>query len=249
MTSTKGFLESSNIMVNGQSVAWRGLGTFYISERLVLKNRPHFPWPSTRKRKKPILGTVLHHQGGEGNRHTLARVLRKRGYSIHFGVDAYGNVTQYADPVATVCLHAGKANAQWIGIEVANRAVPRGVRLLECTLENSVQYEYDVDRPRRRRRVVVREVHGRSREMLDFRKHQIDAVEHLILAVHGRLGLGTELPTGYDGELITTTFPGAVEHKGGLLCHFHLTKRKWDPVPHLPLELMERWGQKKGMEL
>ena len=62
--------------------------------------------------------------GRGGSAEKVAAVLRERGLSIHYVIDADGRTVQMADPADTVCYHAGsRANAQFIGVEIVNRGV------------------------------------------------------------------------------------------------------------------------------
>jgi hypothetical protein len=91
------------------------------------------PYAGCKSRKDRIDLITFHWTAGEGSAEQVARVLRNRAdpatgkptpLSIHFVIDYYGKVMQQADPVRTVCYHAGKVNSRSIGIEMANRALP-----------------------------------------------------------------------------------------------------------------------------
>lgn len=166
-----------------------------------------------RKRTKPIQFGVIHHQGGEGSANTLWRVLRKRGYSVHFGIDKAGVITQYEDPCSYVTLHAGPANGMSYGIEIANRGLAPAHKRVP-----RVSYMDDV--------------HGREINFLRFRAPQVFACYQLTAWLNAYLGLPMDIPQAEDGRALREVFPGWRDWHG-LLAHFHVNRRKIDPVPHL----------------
>lgn len=172
------------------------------------------PMRNVRRRRSPVRFGVLHHQGGEGQALAVWRVLRGRRLSVHFQIDQHGTVTQYADlDVAT--FHAGAANDSSWGVEIANAAKPPG-------------------HAKHPRETYTDTVHGREREMLRFYPAQVGAAYDLCRAVQGILGLPMTLPMDGEGRVRRDVLSGdELAEWHGLVGHYHLTERKWDPVPHL----------------
>lgn len=94
--------------------------------------RPPLWWkpgdPGTRPRKnigtraRPVAESpstfVWHWTGGSGRFAAgVYRTLRARVLSVHFIVEPGGRTVQCADPLTTVCYHAGSANGRAIGCE------------------------------------------------------------------------------------------------------------------------------------
>lgn len=162
---------------------------------------------------------ILHHTAGEGSRGQLYRVLRGRGLSVHFGIDAQGNVTQYAD-THRKCAHAGKLNRDSIGIEISNRAVYPNVQ-------------------GHQRSEVMEEIHGKHRLMLRFYLGQVIAAHALCKLLCERLGIPKAIPR--DGDKAVRHFLGVQNCQNfvGILGHYHCSEKKIDPVPHLLDDLIQ----------
>lgn len=173
-----------------------------------------------RARTEPVRAVVLHHTGGERDAAGVCRTLRRKRLSIHYVVDYDGTVTQHADH-DVVTMHAGAANGWTIGIEVVNRAAPLWPAFRE--------------RRQRPRLAYQDTVHGRRRTMLRFTAPQVDACRLLCARLCAEYGLPLDVPRSvYTGELITDALPPSVlSWYRGILGHFHVTRKKWDPVPHL----------------
>lgn len=183
----------------------------------------------TRKRRTPISQIVLHHQGGEGGAQQLYRVLdggrvsRRSGkpifLSVHFSIDRDGQITQHAD-LETCCFHAGGwNNDRSVGIEIANRGLaPAAARVPRVAYKDTL--------------------HGRELEFLRFTPEQVGAVHDLLIDLVGLLHVPYEFPTK-QGALVTREMSqGAIKDFRGILGHWHLTRKKIDPSPHLIRDLM-----------
>jgi len=73
-----------------------------------------------RRGRHPILAFVWHHSFTRTPGQTI-RVLRRRGFSVHFEVDKPGAVYGYLDPVTAWAYHAGAGANRWsVGIETTH---------------------------------------------------------------------------------------------------------------------------------
>lgn len=174
-----------------------------------------------RIRTDPILGAVIHHQGGEGSANTMFNLLKARPkkdggasyLSVHFEIDQKGAITQLAD-LGTVCQHAGEANNWSWGVEIANNGMGKS----------------NAKWPRAN---YSDEMHGVKVQYLAFYDSQMEACLKLIKAVHQILGLKTRIATGDTGKTLRRVLTRQERTNYEVFAHFHLTVEKMDPSPHL----------------
>ena len=149
---------------------------------------------------------------------SCAKVLSRRGISVHFCIDNDGTIYQLLD-TQHGAWHAGsgKANHKSIGVEISNAYYTKH------------QDWYKKNGFGERPLQDGAWVHGRKLDpFLDFYPIQIEALKALWKAVHSGLGIELEAPerngvtsTTVDSEASRGTFKGFVSH-------YHLTKRKID---------------------
>jgi hypothetical protein len=188
---------------------------------------------NTRPRPIPPKLIVLHWTAGEGNAARVRRTLEHRGLSVHYYIDQHGNLTQWEDPLKTVCLHAGRMNQRSVGVEIANvgtRAThPHWPRdRYRCRIQNRVLY------PAR------------------FYHEQIEAVVGLVGALCRDLGIPRTLPTDPETSPVTLPVPKirtvcltprALQTVSGVVGHFHVSPHKVDPGLDLLLALQQAWAE------
>lgn len=176
---------------------------------------PKRPWPTQ---------VLLHHTAGEGDARAIYRVLQNRKLSIHFTIDYYGIVTQMADIISRAA-HGGTANAQSIGIEIANRAVP----------------PMNAKRPRLLCEDTLR---GKKRTFLQFTRPQVESTRLLLKFLSKSCNIQLTLPLEGDKSMVLrrTMTPKERSVYRGVLGHWHVSSRKIDLVPHLMDELAREWG-------
>ena len=159
---------------------------------------------------------------------TMAKIINRRGISIHFGIDNDGTIYQLLD-TQHGAYQAGHwyGNKHGIGLEIANAYYTK--------------YQSWYERKGFGPRPVVPKgearVHGRGlEEHLDFYPVQIEALKKLIEAIHLGLDIPLEYPQNSDGSLCTTVHPDV---DGGTFKgfnnHYNFTKRKID-CAGLPLD-------------
>lgn len=147
------------------------------------------------------------------------RVLEKRGISTHFVIDNDGTIVQLAD-CNDITWHAGirKVNNTSIGVDISN------------AFYTKYQSTY-VKRGHGERPVLTdSECHGRVlKPHLGFYPVQLQAYSALLATLATRYDIMLQCPVNDDGKLITTVHKGASEARfNGVVCHYHLTRRKID---------------------
>jgi hypothetical protein len=145
------------------------------------------------------------------------RVLEARNISTHFCIDNDGVIYQFLD-TNDVGWHAGKVNNYSIGVDISNAYY---------TKYNSL-YELKGFRPRPV--LADSRVHGvKLKPHLGYYPVQIEAYKHLIEALCKHYKIPFVVPTTNEGTLMTSVHNGAASGKfKGIVCHYHLTKRKID---------------------
>jgi len=150
---------------------------------------------------------------------SCARVLDKRGISVHFMIDNDGTIYQTLD-MQHAAWHAGssRTNRPSVGVEITNAYYLK------------YQDTY-VARGHGERPIVENaEVHGRELgPFLDFYPVQIEALKALWAAVHEAIGMPYEAPLNEAGET-STTYEQNVAYGNftGYISHYHVSKNKID---------------------
>ena len=153
------------------------------------------------------------------NSKTCARVLNKRGISVHFCIDNDGTIYQLTD-MNNACWHAGskKWNHNSVGVEISNAYY--------------LKYQPWYERHGFGAREVIsgETVHGSNMDdFLDFYPEQIKALQALWKAVHESIGIPLKCPLGKDGETLKKVSTSAAAGRfKGFVSHYHLTRRKID---------------------
>jgi len=152
---------------------------------------------------------------------TCAKVLNKRGISVHFCIDNDGTIYQMLD-TQHGAWHAGHwyGNKQGIGVEISNAYYTKYQGWYEKNLGES--------RPVVPKGEAI--VHGRGLdEHLDFYPVQIEALKKLWKALHLGLGIPLEYPKNRDGSLCTTVHSDVTGGRfEGFHNHYNITKNKID---------------------
>jgi N-acetyl-anhydromuramyl-L-alanine amidase AmpD len=154
---------------------------------------------------------VVHWTGGERrSARNVYQVLRNRGLSVHFVIDADGRITQMT-PLDARAAHAGIANARSVGIEVVNPGpVSSGIT------------------PDPRRQVVEAHIHGRRIRYYDFTPEQYAALFELVSWLLDYFNIPKQVSTA------TTAMPEQdLMRFEGVLGHYQITRNKTDPGPRI----------------
>lgn len=153
------------------------------------------------------------------NSETCAKVLARRGISVHFCIDNDGTIYQLVD-TNHACWHAGskKWNHSSIGVEIANAYYPK--------------YQSWYKRNGFGERPVINDesVHGRSmKPFLGFYPKQLDALKALWKACHEATGIPFKCPTDKQGNTLKKVSTSAASGRfKGFVSHYHLTRKKID---------------------
>ena len=150
---------------------------------------------------------------------SCARVLARRGISVHFMIDNDGTIYQALD-TQHAAWHAGsrKWNNASIGVEISNAYYPK--------YQNKYVSRGLGARPIWDEAVV----HGvKQKPFMGFYDVQIEALKALYKAVHKATGIPLETPLDSSGEMSTTVSKEAAANKfEGFISHFHLKRSKID---------------------
>tara|TARA_B100000674_G_scaffold496047_1_gene525078 strand:- start:1272 stop:2186 length:915 start_codon:yes stop_codon:yes gene_type:complete len=152
---------------------------------------------------------------------SMARVIAKRGISIHFGIDNDGTIYQLLDTQHAAWQAGGRQwNHDSIGVEIANAFYPK----------YQSWYEKKGFGPRPIKKKGEVKCHSRSLpEHLGFYDVQIDALKALWKAIHIGIGIPLECPTDKNGDLIEAVDKRCERSQfSGFVNHYNLTRRKID---------------------
>lgn len=163
-------------------------------------------------RRRSTTKIVLHWTGAENHAQTMFDNLTEKQLSVHFCIDQFGKVWQFAD-LADTCWHAGRlddgftsANEDTIGIEIINRA--------------------GEDQGDKWKRPMVN-----GREW--FLPAQVNAVRGLCASLCRYYKLPMAAPM-QDGQVITKALTtGRWRQHRGIVGHYHARSTKLDPGPEL----------------
>lgn len=150
---------------------------------------------------------------------SCAKVVAKRGISIHFCIDNDGTIYQLLDTQHAAWQAGGRSwNHASIGVEISNAYY---TKYQDWYVKNGYG-----ERPVTDDAVC----HGKTLSAhLDFYPIQLEALKALWVAVNRATGIPLECPTGANGELVKTVDKecerGDFE---GFINHYNLTRRKID---------------------
>ena len=150
---------------------------------------------------------------------SCARVLNKRGISVHFLIDNDGTIYQMLD-TQHQAWHAGSVNRKSIGVEIANAYYPK------------YQSWYEKHGFGKRKIVSGAHCNGRSMEdFLDFYPVQIEALKALWMACHNAYEIPLKAPESNDKDFMTSRKTEASVKNAtfsGYVSHYHQTSKKID---------------------
>lgn len=152
---------------------------------------------------------------------SMARVIEKRGISIHFGIDNDGTIYQLLDTQHAAWQAGGrKWNHESIGVEIANAFYPK---YQSWYVKNGFG-----ERPVNKKGDV--KCHGSSlQEHLGFYDVQIEALRALWAALHNGIGIPLECPLDSNGDLVEAVDKRCERSQfSGIINHYNLTRRKID---------------------
>ena len=153
------------------------------------------------------------------NSDSCARVLNRRGVSVHFCIDNDGTIYQMVD-MNHACWHAGskKWNHSSVGVEISNAYYPK------------YQSWYKKNGFGERPIIEDETCHGRGmKPFLGFYPVQIEALKALWEACHEGLGIPYKCPIDKQGDTLKKVSTSAAANRlKGFVSHYHLTRGKID---------------------
>ena len=187
---------------------------------------PGFPYPIstgvTKNSRKRTIKSFVNHWDVCLNSMSCARVLAKRGVSVHFCIDNDGSIIQLHS-LNDSCRHAGNRNVNKysIGVEIANAYYPK----YQSWYKKNVGEE----------RPMMEGALAQNKPLKPFTWFypiQLQALDALWKAVNEGCNIPFEAPEtkwAYDAEAASGRFKGFMNH-------FHCSKKKID-VGGLDIEL------------
>ena len=180
-----------------------------------LKSSGHYS-PYFEKRK---INMFVNHWDVCLNSESCARVLNRRGVSVHFCIDNDGTIYQLVD-MNHAAWHAGskKWNHSSVGVEISNAYYPK------------YQSWYKRNGFEERQLVEGASCHGRGMDpFMDFYPVQMQALKALWTACHEGLGIPYKCPTDKNGKTLKKVSTSAAAGRfKGFVSHYHLTRGKID---------------------
>ena len=161
---------------------------------------------------------------------TCAKILNKRGISVHFCIDNDGTIYQILD-TQHGAWHASSwaGNKRGVGVEISNGYYTK------------YQDWYEKNGFGKRPVVSRSPIHNTTiRDYLDFYPIQLKALKALWKACHLALGIPLQCPTNADGTLCKTVHQDCLDGKfSGFVNHYNFTKGKIDCANLDMLKLLE----------
>ena len=156
---------------------------------------------------------VLHHDATFSSMACL-RVLRKRGLSTHLLIDNDGTLYQSVDLRHTTW-HAGRVNRHAIGLDLSNAA--------------DVQYAGRY----RDRGIFKGEINGGKFTALGYSEPQYRTLIEVVRALTRFFPRRRPTPPVDPKGQVVNRIIGNTDEFEGVLGHFHVSAKKWDPGPGL----------------
>ena len=208
--STKYFI------ANGKKVPieWDNFVSLNDSDNLALPGNC-YRWETKRQ---PTM--IVTHWDAALSAESCKNILERKGISSHFIIDNDGTIYQMVD-TSSVCWHAGirKVNARSIGIDFSNAFYTK--------------YQGHYVRKGFGERPILSgsRLHGgKVEEHLGYYPVQIEAYKALVkaLADHYPIALAYPSEAGSEELLLGVDKDAAAANFSGVVCHYHLTRRKID---------------------
>lgn len=178
--------------------------------------------PSFEKLQRIVKQFFLHHSGLYRSRDTFNVLHNQRGLSVHFILDDDGTLYQTLD-LREKAWHGGGNNSLSVGIEIDSRADAR-----------KRPYAYDAAHQRKYgvgpRRVVSDTINGHTYLGFDYSDAQYGTLIRLARAMTQIFPFVRPVfPKDGSGRIFKRTLVYPKRHEG-FICHYHVTKSKFDPV-------------------
>jgi N-acetyl-anhydromuramyl-L-alanine amidase AmpD len=162
---------------------------------------------------------------------TTFEVLADRGLSTHFAIEWDGTIYQMLDP-RDVAFAAAEANPYAVQIDLNNVLPNLVTRPAAPPYPRGHRRSREMAQPRFARPKSPRLlINRRDVQSWGYTDAQYQALAALIGVLSGVLDrVAPEVPTDARGA-VPLTFVDAAETFEGVIAHWHLTPRRWDPGP------------------
>lgn len=216
LTAREANVDTNYIICNGESVwiDWHKTVNMYHRDG---KEIPSDCYSTSSEIRTPTM--IVTHWDAALSADSCYRILKKRGISSHFVIDNDGTIYQLVD-TQHKGWHAGNraVNACSIGIDFSNAYYTK-------------YQDWYVRRGFGERPIIEdAPMHGRTLEpFLGYYPVQIEAYKALVKGLCEHYNIKLECPLDEDGELLSTVDDtAAASDFEGVVCHYHLTRRKKD---------------------
>jgi N-acetyl-anhydromuramyl-L-alanine amidase AmpD len=191
---------------------------------------------------------VVHYDAVGSSERCFRALHDNRGLSVHFMLDLDGTVYQTLD-LRERAFHAKDVNDESVGVEIANVGAMSTPKLLEAwygrddsgRVRNLFPPDKRLGEQRRadvvprpaRQELVGGTIQAARLVQWDFTEEQYDALARLIVGVNRALPrVRLEVPRDRKGAVPTRMLdPAVVARFEGVLGHYHLDEKKYDPGP------------------
>ena len=164
---------------------------------------------------------ALHHSGLYRSRDTYD-TLQGRGLSVHFILDDDGTLYQTLD-VCERAFHIGGNNSISVGIEIDSRAA---AGRFPDAYDEAHQRAHRVGP----RRVKIDTIHGQRMKGFEYADAQYATLVKLTRSLLEIFPLiKPDFPRNATGDIVKTTLANPKGHQG-IICHYHVTDTKIDPI-------------------
>tara|TARA_Y100001973_G_C5177734_1_gene323072 strand:+ start:333 stop:1232 length:900 start_codon:yes stop_codon:yes gene_type:complete len=229
-------LEKTGWVTDSSDVIWwrdTPIKIDWPSDKVHTFKDPGFPYPIstgvTKNSRKRTIKSFVNHWDVCLSSMSCAKVLAKRGVSVHFCIDNDGSIIQLHD-LNDSCWHAGNRNVNKysIGVEISNAYYEK--------------YQGWYLKNLGKKRPLMTGALAQNKELDTFTwfyPEQLEALKALWKAVHEGCGIPLEAPStkwAYDPECAKGSFRG-------FMSHYHCSKRKIDVGG---LDIAEMLEQLKG---
>ena len=171
--------------------------------------------------KKFVNQFFLHHSGLYRSRDTYGVLHKERGLSCHFIMDDDGTIYQTLD-VKERAWHGGSCNTTSVGIEIDSRA---SATKFPTAYDKEHQKKYRVGP----RKIRIDNIHNINIKGYDYSDGQYNALIKLTNGLCKELNINKDFPRGVDGKIVKGVIKSPTKFNG-IMCHYHLTDNKIDPI-------------------
>ena len=182
--------------------------------------------PTLKKLQGKVSQFFLHHSGLYHSRDTFNVLHNQRRLSVQLILDDDGTIYQTLD-LQEKAWHGGANNPVSVGIEIDSRA---HAGRLPNAYDQYHQYHYKVDP----RNIRMDKIHGQWVKGYEYNDKQYSSLIKLAIALKKtfpKMSIAGQMdfPRTRTGRIIKGKLSNPLQHQG-LICHFHNSTNKIDPI-------------------